>query len=107
MPAYITRIIDVECHGMHSLQKNIVGTLVQDWTKPLCLAAGLIALVGPLLKCTKINESHGMAWHIQWRMAYMPQFIVRFLEHIGIIQRCNIAEEELSNNTIFVFILFM
>ena len=26
---------------MHNLQKHIVGTLVQDWTKNPCLAAGL------------------------------------------------------------------
>ena len=28
-----TRIIDVEGPGMHNLQKPIVGTLVQGWTK--------------------------------------------------------------------------
>ena len=38
----ITRILDVEGPGMHNLQKPIVGTLVQGWSKNPGLAAGLL-----------------------------------------------------------------
>ena len=40
-----TRILDVECPGMRNLQKPIVGTLVQGWTKNHCLAVGLPGVI--------------------------------------------------------------